>query len=108
MDEASAASMDEALEQEHKDEVAEVRSLENDVEAREKVSSFQESTGSPDKKSRKRRARKSKSNGSKSEEAVVDQINISISDETNVRMDMDQISEPIDHDTILVDKNKDE
>ena len=108
MDEASAASMDEALEQEHKDEVAEVRSLENDVEAREKVSSFQESTGSPDKKSRKRRARKSRSNGSKSEEAVVDQINIPISDETNVRMDMDQISEPIDHDTILVDKNKDE
>jgi capsular exopolysaccharide synthesis family protein len=93
---------------EHQDEVAEVRSLENDIEAGGKVSSFQESTGSPDKKSRKRRARKSKSNGSKSEEAVVDQINIPISDETNVRMDMDQISEPIDHETVLVDKNKDE
>ena len=108
MDATSAVSMDEAFEQEHKDEVAELQSLENDVEAREKVSSFQESTGSPDKKSRKRRARKSRSNGSKSEEAVVDQINIPISDETNVRMDMDQISEPIDHETVLVDKNKDE
>ena len=93
---------------EHHNEVVEAPGLENNAEAREKVSGFQEITEVQDKKSRKRRARKNKSNGSKNEEAASEQINIPISDETNSRMEMDQISEPIDHDIVLVDRNKDE
>ena len=90
------------------DEVPDFRSLESDVETKEKESPSQENVEAADKKSRKRRARKNRRNGSKSEEAVVDQINIPISDETNVPLDMDQISDPVDHDIVLVDQNKDE
>ena len=100
--------MGDATTHEHQDEVAEPHSLEDDAEAKEKVSNFQENANGPYKKSHKRRARKNKSNGSKSEEASVDQISISISDETNVLLDMDQISDPVDHEIILVDQNKDE
>ena len=107
-EEPLTAGMGDATRHEHRDEVAEPDNLENDAEAKEKVSISQENAKAPDKKSRKRRARKNKSNGSKSEEAAVDQINIPISDETNVRLDMDQISDPIDHDIVLVDQNKDE
>ncbi len=93
---------------EYQDEVAEQGSLESEAEAQEKLSGFQENAESRDKKSRKRRARKNKSNGSKNEEAAGNQINVPISKETDVRMDMDQISEPVDHDIVLVDRNKDE
>ena len=93
---------------EHQEKDAEQGSLVSKAEPKEKVSGFQQSTEGQDKKSRKRRARKSKSNGSKDEAAAVDQINIPSSDETNSRIEMDQISDPIDHDIVLVDRNKDE
>ena len=104
----STEGVSDSLEQENKDEVAKQGSLESETEAKENVSAFQENAGNPDKKSRKRRARKNKNNGSKYEETPVNQINGPINNETDVRLDMDQISEPVDHDIILVDRNKDE
>jgi len=134
-DETSVVSMSDSLEQEYEDEVAEFQSLENDTETidhsheetmteagsvavhehqdeiaeegNKQLSGFQEDAESRDKKSRKRRSRKNKGNGSKNEE-VAGQINVSSSNETDVRMDMEQISEPVDHDIVLVDRNKDE
>jgi len=89
-------------------EVAEEGNLESETEVNEKLSGFHENDEIRDKKSRKRRSRKNKGNGSKNEEAAGNQINTPIGNETDVRMDMDQISEPVDHDIVLVDRNKDE
>nr|MDQ3006153.1 polysaccharide biosynthesis tyrosine autokinase [Chloroflexota bacterium] len=93
---------------EHQGEVAEEGNLESETEVNEQLSGFQENAESRDKKSRKRRSRKNKVNGSKNEEVAGNQINVPSGDETDVRMDMDQISEPVDHDVVLVDRNKDE
>ena len=138
------AVMGEGLEPEHKNEVAEFQSLENDTETFDhsheetsteagnvpvheyggevteqgnletegetevngKSSGFQENAESQDRKNRKRRSRKHKVNGSKNEDAAGNQINVPIASETDAQMD--QISEPVDHDVVLVDRNKDE
>ena len=86
---------------EHKDEVAEPHNLANDAEAKEKVSPSQANAEAGDKKNRERRARKNQSNGSKSEEDGVNQINIPIDDETNISLEMDKISDSVDHNVVL-------
>jgi hypothetical protein len=134
------AVMDEGLEPEHKNEVAEFESLENDIETIDhsheetsteagnvtvheyqgqvaeqgnletevngKLSGFQENAESQERQNRKRRSRKNKFNGSKNEAAAGNRINVPIANETDAQMD--QISEPVDHDVVLVDRNKDE
>ena len=131
-DETSAVSMSDSLEQEYEDEVAEYQNLEEETstevgnvtvhehqgevteqgnletEVNGKLSGFQESAESRDRKNRKRRSRKNKVNGSKNEEAAVNQIDVPIANETDAQMDMDQLSEPVDHDVVLIDRNKDE
>ena len=89
-------------------EVAEEGNLESETEVNEQLSGFQKNAESRDRKNRKRRSRKNKVNGSKNEEAASDPINVSTVSETDAQMDMDQISEPVDHDVVLVDRNKDE
>jgi non-specific protein-tyrosine kinase len=131
-DETSALSMSDSLEQEYEDEVAEFQNLEEETstevgnvtvhehqgeiteqgnletEVNGKLSGFQENAESRDKKNRKRRSRKNKVNGSKNEEAAGNRIDVPIANETDAQMGMDQLSEPVDHDVVLVDRNKDE
>jgi len=92
---------------EYQGEVAKQGNLETEVNG--KLSGFQENAESQDRKNRKRRSRKNKVNGSKNEEAAGNRINVPIANETDAQMD--QISEPVDHedhDVVLVDPNKDE
>jgi len=131
-DETSAVSMGDSLEQEYEDEVAEFQNLEEETstevgnvtvhehqgevteqgnletEVNGKLSGFQENAESRDRKNRKRRSRKNKVNGSKNEEAAGNRIDVPLANETDAQMDMDQLSEPVDHDVVLVDRNKDE
>ena len=95
---------------EHQGEATEQGNLEieSETEVNEKSSGLQENAESRDRKSRKRRARKNKVNGSKNEEVLGNQIDVPIVNETDAQMDMDQISEPVDHDAALVDRTKDE
>lgn len=99
--EQASTEADNVAVHEHQNEVVGQGSLESEAEDKENAESRE-------KRSRKRRARKNKSNGSKNEDAAGNQINVPISNETDVRMDMDQISEPVDHDIVLVDRNKNE
>jgi len=131
-DETSALSMSDSLEQEYEDEGAEFQNLEEETstevgnvtvheyqgevtergnleaEVNGKLSGFQENAESRDRKNRKRRSRKNKVNGSKNEEAAGNRIDVPIANETDAQMGMDQLSEPVDHDVVLVDRNKDE
>jgi len=131
-DETSALSMSDSLEQEYEDEVAEFQNLEEETstevgnvtvheyqgevteqgnleaEVNGKLSGFQENAESRDRKNRKRRSRKNKVNGSKNEEAAGNRIDVPIANETDAQMDLDQLSEPVDHDIVLIDRNKDE
>ena len=131
-DETSAVSMGDSLEQEYEDEVAEFQNLEEETstevgnvtvhehqgevteqgnletEVNGKLSGFQENAESRDRKNRKRRSRKNKVNGSKNEEAAGNRIDVPLANETDAQMDMDQLSEPVDHDVVLIDRNKDE
>jgi len=131
-DETSALSMSDSLEQEYEDEVAEFQNLEEETstevgnvtvheyqgevteqgnleaEVNGKLSGFQENAESRDRKNRKRRSRKIRDNGSKNEEAAGNRIDVPIANETDAQMGMDQLSEPVDHDVVLVDRNKDE
>ena len=104
------ASMDEVLEFEHKNEIAESDSLDLTPDRTSAVSTSdsleQENAESRDRNNRKRRSRKNKFNGSKNEDVAGDQINAPIVSETDAQMD--QISEPVDHDVVLVDRDKDE
>ena len=131
-DETSALSMSDSLEQEYEDELAEFQNLEEETstevgnvtvhehqgevteqgnletEVNGKLSGFQENAESRDRKNRKRRSRKIRDNGSKNEEAAGNRIDVPIANETDAQMGMDQLSEPVDHDVVLVDRNKDE
>lgn len=100
--------LDDSAKYEHKDEAPDLHSLEGDAEVKEKEFNSQQNTEAGDKKSHRRRSRKNKNNGSKSEENAVDQINIPIDDETNIPLEMDQIGAPVDHTIVLVDQIKDE
>ena len=93
---------------EHQVEVVEEHNLESETEVNEQLSGFQENAESRDKTSRKRRSRKNKVNGSKNEEVAGNLIHVPGVNETHDHVEMDQISEPVDHDVVLIDQDKDE
>jgi len=106
IDETQIRDLEDSAKHEHKDEVSDLHSLASDAEVKVKEIDFQQNMNDASKKSHG--SQKNKNNGSKSEENAVDQINIPIDDEISIPLKMDQISDPADHNVVMVDQIKDE